>query len=265
MSRLSIRDAVPSDGPLYLRLFPELGLDEPLPGPARVAALIESMQIAGDGEAHGFIVAIREGHVGFVRQVAVSPSARRAGVGRALMGAAAARFRALGVRQWRLNVKDDNAPALGLYRALGMELAFRSAALWMPRGAHLRLPGDEAPIVIASPRQEELEGLEERYELSPGQLRGPSPGALVRTARRAHPSTGSLGFMRFSPSFPGAYPFFARGAPVARSLVAAAFDLAPRMAPRIGLVIERDDALVETLLAAGAELRFRMLQLRGGL
>jgi hypothetical protein len=72
------------------------------------------------------------------------------------------------------------------------------------------------------------------------------------------------GLMRFSPDFPGAYPFCALDAAAARALL---FDAEQRVphAPHYGLVVEGNEPLVQALLGAGATLRFRMLQMEGPL
>jgi GNAT superfamily N-acetyltransferase len=262
VSTVSVRDAGTADATLYVKLFPELALDEPTPGPERVRELIRDMQIA-EGD-RGFVVATKEGEVGFVRQIVVAPGARRDGVGRALMAAAADRLRAHGVKEWRLNVKADNAAAIALYEALGMSVDFRSAALWIPRAVRFALPASPRPVVVAEPSDAELAELEVRFAIPTGQLARPWRGAVVRMARSPAPAPADArGMMRFSPSFPGAYPFFADDAPTARALLGAAFDLVPPECPRVGLVVERNELLVESLLTAGAELRFRMLQLSG--
>ena len=59
------------------------------------------------------------GHVLTLNGVAVEQRARRAGVGRALVAAAAAEARARGARRLTLRVLADNEPARRLYESLG--------------------------------------------------------------------------------------------------------------------------------------------------
>jgi len=52
----------------------------------------------------------------------VSDSARRSGLGRALVGAALDRARKRGCARVELDVDDDNEPAIALYEAMGLSL-----------------------------------------------------------------------------------------------------------------------------------------------
>lgn len=59
-------------------------------------------------------------HKAFVWGMYVAPEARNAGVGRALVGEALRRARAMpGVRQVNLGVNAANAPAIALYERMG--------------------------------------------------------------------------------------------------------------------------------------------------
>lgn len=56
-----------------------------------------------------------------VMNVAVEPTARRRGVGRALLRALMARLRAQGMQSLTLEVRAGNQPALALYQRLGFQ------------------------------------------------------------------------------------------------------------------------------------------------
>ncbi|HJP89660.1 MAG TPA: GNAT family N-acetyltransferase [Candidatus Limnocylindrales bacterium] len=71
------------------------------------------------GDAIGIVTWLREGERAEIRAVAVAQSARRRGVGRALMEAAQTELAADGVRAAWLVTTNDNAPALRLYHSLG--------------------------------------------------------------------------------------------------------------------------------------------------
>ena len=62
-----------------------------------------------------------DGHRGWVYYLAVDPSARRKGLGRALMQAAEAWLCRMGPPQIQLMVRADNTQALAFHRALGLE------------------------------------------------------------------------------------------------------------------------------------------------
>lgn len=61
------------------------------------------------------------GTEGDIQTIAVSHSARGSGIGRALMAELIAEAARRGVREIFLEVRVDNAPAIGLYAALGFE------------------------------------------------------------------------------------------------------------------------------------------------
>lgn len=61
----------------------------------------------------------------FVKDVAVAPRMRREGLGRALMLTAFEAFVRRGVAYVDLKVREDNAPAIALYKSLGMRMIER--------------------------------------------------------------------------------------------------------------------------------------------
>ena len=72
-----------------------------------------------EGALAGFVLIQAVAGEAEILTLAVSPRARRAGVGRALVEAAAAQAVAGGATALWLEVAQDNAPALALYRASG--------------------------------------------------------------------------------------------------------------------------------------------------
>jgi ribosomal protein S18 acetylase RimI-like enzyme len=74
-----------------------------------------------DGMLAGYALGALGSDCAWILGVAVEPSAQRAGTGRAVTEALLERMRAPGVTEVRVTVHPDNAPALGLYRALGFE------------------------------------------------------------------------------------------------------------------------------------------------
>ena len=86
---------------------------------------------AGDD---GFVLLQRVMDEAEVLTLAVRPAARRAGVGRALLEAAATAAAAAGVAVLHLEVADDNAPARALYAAAGFAPAGRRRGYYA-RGA----------------------------------------------------------------------------------------------------------------------------------
>ena len=74
-----------------------------------------------DGEPAAFALLALRGDAGWIGGMGVVPEARRRGLGRSVMEAAADEARGRGVRDLWLEVIDRNEPAVQLYRRLGYE------------------------------------------------------------------------------------------------------------------------------------------------
>ena len=85
---LQIRSATPVDHATFARLFPELGVDDPVWEPPRFEAeMMPRMLVAEeDGAALGYVYAFPIGESTHVSQLVVAPNARGRGVGRAQQG-----------------------------------------------------------------------------------------------------------------------------------------------------------------------------------
>ena len=102
-----------------------------------------------------------------VQTIAVLPDARRAGLGRALMGQMIAEARRRGVREVFLEVRADNPGAQRLYESLGFEGIAVRPRYYMPDGVdavvmRLRVPptvtrpaGGDAPVVLPETSESE--------------------------------------------------------------------------------------------------------------
>lgn len=86
---------------------------------ATFATLLGQAGVAVLGDDDGFILIRTVLDEAEILTLAVRPGARRKGYARGLVEAAAALARAAGVRQLYLEVAEDNAAALALYRATG--------------------------------------------------------------------------------------------------------------------------------------------------
>ena len=124
---ITVRHARPSDHATYVRLFPELGVDDAIFDEARFVREMMPTTVVAEGDGYAYFVVI--GETTHISQIVVAPHARRAGVGRALMLEIAQRARDARCTTWRLNVRPENAPALALYEGLGMSRMFESCAL----------------------------------------------------------------------------------------------------------------------------------------
>src|SRR5215813_191806 len=268
--RLSIRPATAVDYDHFVRLFPELGVDDPVPTESHWRASQQAKTLIVEHESHpigyGFAEALND--VGYVRQIVVDPAYRRQRVGRELMDALADRLRLAGCTTWRLNVKIDNIPAQRLYEMLGLKVAYRSTVLRMPWSAVEMLPVTDQPFEIHTIQPADDAVLEATFDVTPGQLaahRAREGQVLLRIGARNAPVDRALGLASFAPSFPGAFPFKVLDTAAARALLQAIRQHARAGDAEINLVIENDDATVALIRGAGAIVRFEMYHYRGEL
>lgn len=228
---LRIRPARADDHAAYARLFPELGVDDPIWSVEKFAADMAPTTLVAetDGRVVAYLFFQVLTGVGYVRHLAVEPAARRRGIGRALMQASAARFRDAGATAWCLNVKPDNEPAIRLYEALGMERTYRSSALRMPWSAVPAAPSAEGLVVRTIEASDDAR-LEGELGLVPGMLadaRTKDGRVLAWLADGEEAAALAV----FDPAFPGAFPFRARTTPHAMAMLHA---LRPHARPSDG-------------------------------
>jgi len=261
-----VRPARPDDYEEFTGLFPELAVDDPTPSREKwLGDLVPTTLIAegDDGAVLGYLFYQLLSDTGYVRHVVASPRHRRAGVGARLMGAARERFEAAAASRWCLNVKPENAPAIALYRRVGMEKAYDSSALVVPWSAIDALPpgGDVAHVADA--------GEDAAIEAGLGLPRGMLADFRARAGRviLAAPSDGSpaLGLAIYDTGFNGAFPFAARSPEVARALLAAMRERAVSEAPEVHLVVEANPELAGALVRAGGRVKMAFCHYAGSL
>lgn len=259
-----VRRAASEDYPGFARLFPELLVDDPVPGPGVWAStFVPSTWVAARGaEVLGYCYCQKYAASGYVRNVVVAPQARQAGVGRALMQATADELRAHGKSSWCLNVKPDNEAALALYRSVGLQPKYRACSFrfsWTALGA---LPAGAAPVQALGPERDAA--LEALFDLPGGQLA--SARAIGRilleavTTDRAAP----LGLAVFDPKFPGAFPFRVTSLDAVAPLLQAMRQHVPAD-DYVNLVAEDDERLMALLASVGADPRHQIVHLAGAL
>jgi ribosomal protein S18 acetylase RimI-like enzyme len=260
---LQLRPAEARDYETYVALFAELGVDHPPLSRERwLAEMVPGGRCAERGGVvvgYCYFQALKE--AGYVRNLTVAPSARRQGVGRALMEQVARELVAGGARTWRLNVMAQNVPAMRLYESLRMRPVYRSNVMRFTWNLVGRLPGPARTLTARELADDAA--VESAFGLPIGQL---------ATARQKGGRVlmelydgGVCGVAVFSPDFPGAFPFRVKHPTFARPLLDG---LRPHARPgeeRMGVVVEDDDALADLLVSAGATVQARMVHYEGPL
>ncbi len=258
---MEIRAARPDDYDAFTRFWHQLDLDQTVPPRERWVQLMcphTMFLVEGDSLA-AYNLAFAFGARGDVRQVVVDHAFRGRGVGKQLMAAAAAKLRAAGCTEWRLEVRSNNAPAIALYRSVGMRPLHTIEVLELDRDTCDRFAASRSSRHVVEPvTTDDDAALERALDLGPGQIarwrsvRAGSP--LVRVAMTALTQV----WREFSPSQGLLFPFRAPDVDVAAHLVAAAL-------PGPYEVCVIDPAITAALVAAGAHIKERQVEYGGHL
>jgi ribosomal protein S18 acetylase RimI-like enzyme len=124
-SEIEIRPFAPADEDAVVALWEAAGLTRPWNDPHRdIARKLqvrpEWLLVAEAGTVIvGTVMAGYDGHRGWVNYLAVSPTRRRAGLGRALMAEAERMLAEAGCPKVNLQLRAGNDEALAFYAALG--------------------------------------------------------------------------------------------------------------------------------------------------
>ena len=264
------RQAVPSDHDRFVTLFAELATGDPVPEAARwqEAMMPGTVFFEEGGAVVAYAWATPLAEVGYVRHVVVDPAHRGRRLGRVVMEELAARFRAAGCSRWSLNVKPDNAPAIRLYRSVGMEAKYESKALALEWDAVAGLPSPSREVTARLVAPEEDAAMEDAFGLPRSTLAASRkyPGRVVlRLVDAAAPGEARVGVASFDPHFPGSFPFKVADPTYARALFEG---IRPHALPKfshVGLVVEDDAALVAMLVEHGAKVRLEIVHYEGAL
>lgn len=122
---MTLRELLPADAPALAQLEQAAFGPAEAWAPTAVGSLLaqhNAVALGRDGPAGtvvGAAMGWSAGPVGELQRIAVSPGARRQGLGRVLLQAFVEACRARGAEELWLEVRADNTPALGLYRAAG--------------------------------------------------------------------------------------------------------------------------------------------------
>lgn len=262
-----MRAASPGDHAAFLRLFPELAVEDPLPDLDKfVRELMPTMLVLERaGRVDGYTYFQLLGETAYVRHIVTAPEARRTGVAQALLAAVAERGRAGRCTTWCLNVKVGNAAAIALYERVGLARAYETKAMritWAQVDAAPAVQSARIKARLVEPAEET------RIEKVMGLLDGQLAAARAvggRVAMALFEDDEVVGVTLFDPRFPGAYPFRAARAELVFLLVRALRPHALPEKPDLKVVAEGQAHVAHVLRAAGATLVHDIVHMRGAL
>jgi GNAT superfamily N-acetyltransferase len=256
-----IRPAAPGDYEAITILTQQLGVDDPVPAlDTWLRHHMSQIRVYDrDGVVLGYTNTQRLAVAGHVLHLVVAEQARRGGIGYALMREVAARLAADGVADWHLNVKADNAPAIGLYERLGMRPQYRTAVVRVPWDA--ALPEDPAPAVAGILAPGDDAEVERAFGLLAGRL-AVQRSRVDRVLLELREGGAVAGVAILNPSL-GCMPFRVVRPTLAAGLIRAVRPHAPVDWTELQLVVENDDALADVLVAAGAQVKLRLIHYAG--
>lgn len=123
MLRRAIERDLPTMSALHAASFPEGWTGESLGALMASPGVFAFILIEVSSMPAGFVLARVAADEAEILTLAVRPNARRKGLGRSLMKAAAAQARKMGAQTMFLEVGEMNAPARALYQSLGFEVS----------------------------------------------------------------------------------------------------------------------------------------------
>lgn len=218
------RPARREDHAAFARFWYELGLDQVVPEIDYWDEHLRPKTIfleAANGELAAYALTFPFGERGDVRQIAVAPEYRGQGVGKEIMRVVAARFREAGVRDWRLEVRADNAAGIGCYRSVGMEILREMETVRVTREVAERF-ARRGGVELVDPSEDEA--IEARWDWGRGQLerwRKARPSAIMWQVR-------DRGLTHYQPTYAPThglmFPFRAADADAAAMLIGAVCD-----------------------------------------
>ncbi|HSY24312.1 MAG TPA: GNAT family N-acetyltransferase [Polyangiaceae bacterium] len=265
MSSFVLSSATAADYPAFARLFPELGVVDPLPTADLFAGLIAPQSIvAREGETIvGFAWSRPRGEQWHVVVVITDPAYRRRGVGRALMKELAKRGRAMGFDRWMLRVKPENLAARGLYEACGLRSVLEGVRLHVAWADLARLPLPPAGTLASSLAAADDPRFEHALDLAPGELSSYRALRPERLFVGASTDGVPVACVAFDPALPGATGFWARSPGCARAVLEALLPHASPEHSRLFVSLEGDPVLEATLVGTGATVTMRTLRMAG--
>jgi GNAT superfamily N-acetyltransferase len=256
------RLATTADYPIFVRLFPELHVHDPLPTAEHFQErmLPRVLLLCENDAAIGYTYWQRYGDTAHLVNIVTDPRVRGRGAGRALIDATRDLVARAGCTRWYLNVKRDNTPALRLYHQSGFVIEHETAALRMT-WAQVDTLADAgaAEAFVVTPADDDA--IAARFALERERLAfwRTRPTARLVALRQGD---ALVGFAVFDPTFPGAHPFRVARPDLARALLdgcRAYADLGGR--DFLHITVEANPPLRAALAAAGAVVTFELVQM----
>jgi ribosomal protein S18 acetylase RimI-like enzyme len=266
-----MRPARPDDYTAFLHFWSELGLLQAPPTAeqwqARFAPSTMFLE-AETGELAAYALCFPYGARGDVRQIVVDPAWRRRGVGRRIMDEVAARLRAAGCRDWRLEVRADNTGAIALYESVGMRRHRTTRDIRLPAAAIERFAGPRSARWTARrATPDEDAALEVRFDLGTGELARWRVGRPEAVLWQLLDQGTPIGLTRYWPDYlPDCalcFPFHAPDPHSAAHLLAGVLRDTPTPAHLEIPVF--DEAVADAMVAAGGHVREVSYEMAGSL
>jgi len=262
-----VRVATPADHPAVARLFLDLGVPDPTPTLDDFAHVMLPRILVLDegGEARGYIYWQVYGRTAHVTHLVVAPRLRGRRAGRALMTAVRAIVGGEGCERWYLQVKRDNAAAIRLYERCGLRTELESWAMRLAWTQIAALPGPRVTLTVFTPSPDDDAAIAACFGIDVERLARLRswPGRIFVALREGDEL---VAFSAFDPTASKAHSFRVARLEIAAPLLDALRGHArPEGPATVHFPVEGDRALVDALVAVGAEIGFEILRMQADL
>jgi ribosomal protein S18 acetylase RimI-like enzyme len=262
---LTARDATTEDFRAARDFWVAFGTDQPPPDEATWNARYREhilFLVDDTGERVGYAMCLPYGSLGDIRHIMLAPAWRGKGIGKQLMDAVRIKLRGAGCTNWRLEVRDDNAAGVALYRSAAMHVEHALITLRMTRAlAETFAATRSGTLAVAEVLAHDDLALEHHFDLGQGFL-ARSRGVASSVLWRIGDDTLAHYRVELAPSLSLLFPFRFATPDHAATIVEAA--VARGMQVELEMLVTGDASAVP-LEVAGARRLERMLQMGGAL
>lgn len=262
---LTARDATTEDFSAAREFWVAFGADQAPPDEATWNARYREhilFLVDDAGDRAGYAMCLPYGSLGDIRHIMVAPAWRGKGIGKQLMDAVRTKLRSAGCTNWRLEVRDDNAAGVALYRSAGMHVERVLVTLRMTRELAEGFAATRSgTLAVAEIDARDYLALENHFDLGQGFLTR-CHGVASSVLWRIGDDTLAHYRVELAPSLSLLFPFRFASPDHAATIVGAA--VARGMQVELELLVV-GDAAAAPLEGAGARRLERMLQMGGAL